>query len=93
MNRTELEARIAEQTGLPRAQVQKVLVAYEDSICASLKNGQRVRLVGFGSFVVQERKERQGRNPKTGESITIPATRRPVFKASKAFTSKINKIA
>jgi len=90
MNRTELEARIAEQTGFPRATVQKIVAAFEDSVCTSLRNGGRVRLVGFGSFTVQERKERQGRNPRTGEIITIPASRRPVFKPGKTLVERVS---
>lgn len=89
MNKAELEARISEQTGLPKTQVQNVLSAFEDSVTYSLSKGESVKILGFGSFSVQERKARNGRNPKTGEAIVIPASKRPVFKAGKTLANNI----
>lgn len=89
MNRAELEAKLAEKTDLPKATIQKVLVAYEEAIGESLKDGQPVRLTGFGVFDVQHRKARKGRNPQTGAEIDIPASKRLTFKPGKAFTEKV----
>ena len=84
MNKTELVASIAEKAEISKVQATKALDAFTAAVGESLKNGDEVALVGFGTFKVSARKERQGRNPQTGESITIKASNSPTFKAGKA---------
>lgn len=85
MNKTELIAAIAEKAGISKKDAEKALAATVDTITASVVKGDKVQLVGFGSFELKCRPARVGRNPKTKESIEIPASRVPVFKAGKAF--------
>ena len=84
MNRTELISAMSEKSELTKVDTEKALKAFIDTVTDELKNGGKVQLVGFGTFEVGERAERQGRNPKTGEAITIPASKSPKFKAGKA---------
>ena len=84
MNKTDLIAASAEQSGLSKKDTERVLNAAIDIIAASLAKGERVQLSGFGIFEVKERNARVGRNPHTKETIEIPASRTPAFKASKA---------
>ena len=84
MNKTELIAAAAEQAGVSKKDSEAVVTAALDAIAESLKDGEKVQIVGFGSFEVKTRAERTGRNPKTKEAITIPASKVPVFKAGKA---------
>ena len=84
MNRTELISAMAENANMSKVDAEKALKAFIDTVTEELKNGGKVQLVGFGTFEVAERAERQGRNPKTGETITIPASKSPKFKAGKA---------
>ena len=84
MNKAELIDAIADSADLTKADAGRALDALVDAITQALKNGESVSLVGFGSFLVKERAERQGRNPQTGDSITIKAARIPSFKAGKA---------
>lgn len=90
MTKTELIAEVAEKAGLKKkdaeAAVAAVLAAVEEKLAA----GEKVQLVGFGTFEVKERPEREGRNPSTGETIKIAAAKRPVFTAGKALRDKVN---
>ena len=83
MNKKELVEAIADRVSLPRKTVNNVLGATLDVITETIAKGEDVVLVGFGTFKTLERKEREGRNPKTGESLLIPATVKPSFSAGK----------
>ena len=84
MNKTELIAVVAEKTGMTKKDSERAVAATLDAISASLAKGDRVQLSGFGIFEVKERSARGGRNPPTKETLEIPASRTPGFKASKA---------
>lgn len=84
MNKSELIDAIATEAGISKAAAQKALDATTNAVTNALKNGDTVTLVGFGTFYVGERAERQGRNPKTGEPLTIAAAKTPKFRAGKA---------
>ena len=84
MNKTELIAAIAEQAALSKKDAEAALNAFTDIVGNALKDGDKVQLVGFGTFEVSERAARSGRNPQTGETIEIKASRSPKFKAGKA---------
>ena len=90
MNRTELISAMSEKSELTKVDTEKALKAFIDTVTEELKNGEKVQLVGFGTFEVTERAERNGRNPKTGEAITIPASKSPKFKAGKALKDIVN---
>jgi len=90
MNKTELVNSIALKTGLSKKNSETALNAVVSSIEESLQNGEKVVLVGFGTFEVRERAERKGRNPQTKEEILIPASKAPVFKAGKGLKDKVN---
>lgn len=90
MNKTELIAAVAEQAEISKKDAEKALKAFTDVVAEELKNGGKVQLVGFGTFEVSERAEREGRNPQTKESITIPASKAPKFKAGKALKDMVN---
>jgi len=89
MNKTELVAEIAKKTELSKKDSEKALGAFIDTVAEALKNGDKVQLVGFGTFEVSERAARSGRNPQTGETIEISASRSPKFKAGKALKDLI----
>lgn len=89
MNKTELVSAIAEKSGLSKKDSEKALTAMLDSVVDALKGGEKVQLIGFGSFEVKERAARSGRNPRTNETIEIPASKLPQFKAGKAFKDAI----
>jgi DNA-binding protein HU-beta len=91
MNKTELIAAAAESAGLTKKDTERALNAALDAITASLRNGEKVHLSGFGTFEVKDREARIGRNPHTKEAIDIPATCVPVFKASKALKDTVAK--
>ncbi len=91
MNKTELAAVVAEKAGLSKADAAKAVAATVDAITEALVDGDKVALVGFGTFAVKERAARQGVNPRTGEKVTIPAAKAPAFKAGKALKDAINK--
>ena len=91
MNKTELIAIAAENAGLTKKDTERVLNAAIDAITAALVKGEKVQLSGFGTFETKEREARIGRNPHTKESIEIPATKVPVFKASKALRDTVAK--
>ena len=90
MNKTELVAAIAEKTELSKKDAEKALKAFTDVVAEELKKGEKVQLVGFGTFEVAEREAREGRNPRTGETMTIAASKSPKFKAGKAFKDSLN---
>ena len=89
MNKTELIAAVAEKTGLTKKDAERVINATVETITASLVKGDKVAVSGFGNFEVKNREARTGRNPQTGETIQIAATRTPAFKASKALKDSI----
>ncbi len=91
MNKSELIASMAEKSGLTKKDTETVLKAFIESVEETLENGEKVQLVGFGTFETRERAERTGRNPRTKEEITIPASKAPVFKAGKEFKDRVNK--
>ena len=91
MNKSELIAVVAQSAGLTKKDAERVMNAAFDAMTAALVKGEKVQLSGFGTFEVKEREARIGRNPHTKESIDIPATRVPVFKASKALKDNIAK--
>ncbi len=90
MNKTDLVAKLADIAGLTKADSEKAVDAIFDAISTALKNGEDVRLTGFGSFSVAERPERQGKNPRTGETIAIAAAKQPKFSAGKALKDGLN---
>ena len=85
MNKTTLIAKIAEKSELNKKQAEAALNAFIDSVTEALKAGEKVQLMGFGTFEVKERAARIGRNPATKENIEIPAKKTPTFKAGKGF--------
>ncbi len=89
MNKEMMIDRMAEEAGINKAQATKALKSVFDSITTSLKERQKVTLVGFGTFATSERKAREGRNPQTGETIQIPAGTVPRFKAGKALKDAV----
>ena len=90
MNKTELVAAIAEKTNLTKADSEKALKAVTEVVAEELKKGEKITLVGFGTFEVSERAAREGRNPLTGETIKIAASKSPKFKAGKALKDSLN---
>ena len=91
MNKTEIIAAAAESAGLTKKDTERVFNAAIDAITAALVKGEKVQISGFGSFETKDREARVGRNPHTKEAIEIPATRVPVFKASKALKDNVAK--
>ena len=89
MNKTELVAAMAEQTQLSKKDAEAALKAFID-VSEEMKKGEKVQLVGFGTFEVSERAAREGRNPATGESMVIKASKAPKFKAGKALKDLVN---
>ncbi|WP_118973977.1 HU family DNA-binding protein [Taibaiella koreensis] len=89
MNKAELIEQIAKDAGLTKVQANEVLNSFTNAVVASLKKGENVTLVGFGTFSVSQRSARNGRNPQTGEVIKIKARKLPKFKAGKDFATKI----
>ena len=89
MNKTERIAEVANKAGLSRKDAEKALGAVGETITEAVVKGDKVQLVGFGSFETKQREARTGRNPKTKETIEIPATRVPVFKAGKALKDAV----
>jgi DNA-binding protein HU-beta len=91
MNKTELIEDVANKAGLTKAQTQDVLKALVSTITETVANDDKVILIGFGLFEPKVRSAREGRNPKTGDTIHIPAARVPTFSAGKAFREAVNK--
>ena len=90
MNKTELVAAIAEETGLSKKDAEKAVKAFTDVVTKQLKKGQKVQLVGFGTFEVTKRAAREGRNPQTGAPMKIKASKAPKFSAGKALKDLVN---
>jgi len=91
VNKSELIAKMAEKSGLTKKDNEAVLKAFIESVEESLEGGEKVQLVGFGTFETRERAARVGRNPRTKEEIQIPASKVPVFKVGKEFKDIVNK--
>ena len=91
MNKTELTAAMAETSGLSKKDCEAALAAFTGAVETAMKSGDKVQMVGFGSFEVKKRPARVGRNPKTGEEIPISEARLPVFKAGKALKDAVAK--
>lgn len=91
MNKSELIASMAEKANLTKKDAELALKSFIESVEEALENGDKVQLVGFGTFETRERAAREGRNPRTKEVINIPASTVPVFKAGKEFKEKVNK--
>ena len=91
MNKAELIASMAEKSGLTKKDAEAALKAFIESVQGALENKEKVQLVGFGNFETRERAAREGRNPKTKETIQIAASTVPVFKAGKELKERVNK--
>ena len=90
MNKAELIVAMAEAADMSRKDAEKALKAFTDVIAEELKKGEKVQIVGFGTFEVSERAEREGRNPQSGEAMMIAASKAPKFKAGKALKDSLN---
>jgi len=90
MNKSDLIAAIAAKTGETKKSAEATVNAFVDVVAGALEKGEKVQLVGFGSFEVRKRAARKGRNPQTKEEIKIPASKAPVFKAGKALKELVN---
>ena len=90
MNKTELVANVADKAGLTKKDAEKAVNALFDSVQKALVEGDKVQLIGFGTFEVKERAARKGRNAQTGAEIEIAASKNPVFKAGKALKDAVN---
>lgn len=90
MNKADLVSAVADASGLTKADAGKAVEATFDAVTKALKGGEEVRLVGFGTFAVAKRKASTGRNPRTGEPMTIKASNQPKFKAGKALKDAVN---
>ena len=90
MNKSDLIAAVAAKTGDTKKNAEALINALIDVIAESLKDGEKIQVVGFGSFEVRERAERKGRNPQTGKEMKIAAKKAPVFKAGKALKDAVN---
>ena len=90
MNKTELVAAVQEATQLKKKDAEAAVVAFVDTIKEALKKGEKVQLIGFGTFESKKRPARVARNPRTGEEIKVKASKAPVFKASKALKDEMN---
>ena len=90
MNKTELIAAVAEKAEISKKDAEKAIKAFTDAVSEELVKGGKIQLVGFGTFEVSERAAREGRNPRTGETMTIAATKTPKFKVGKALKDMVN---
>ena len=90
MNKAELIDAVSGQTGLAKVEATKAVDAVFDCITSALKSGDSVALLGFGTFVVRKRAAREARNPRTGETVKVPASMNPAFKAGKALKDAVN---
>jgi DNA-binding protein HU-beta len=90
LNKTDLISEVADRTGMTKKDVEKVVNAFFSTIENTLKSGDKVQLIGFGTFEVRDRQARKGRNPQTGEEISISAARVPAFKAGKALKDAVD---
>ncbi|MGA2938590.1 MAG: HU family DNA-binding protein [Syntrophobacteraceae bacterium] len=89
MTKAELVAKIASEGGITKSQAEKVVDGFVSAVSAALSGGDKITLVGFGTFSVAARPEREGRNPRTGEKINIPASKVVKFKAGKTLSGKV----
>jgi DNA-binding protein HU-beta len=90
MNKSELISAVAKKTGLTKKETELVLTAILETIVDVISSGEKMTLVGFGSFEAKDRKEKEGRNPSTGEKVFVPASRVPVFSVGKFFKQRVN---
>lgn len=90
MNKTELISEVAQKANITKKDADKIVNAFFATVESALKAGDKVQLVGFGTFEVRERQARKGRNPQTGQEISIPATKVPAFKAGKALKDAVD---
>lgn len=90
MNKTELTAAIVAKTGMTKKDADKAISAVVEAITETLQSGEKVQIVGFGTFEVKDRPARTARNPRTGEEIQIEASKAPAFKAGKALKDSVN---
>ena len=90
MNKEQLVAKIAEKSGLKKPEAQKALAAFQEAITESVAAGEKVQLIGFGTFDVRERAARTARNPRTGEAIKVAASKQPTFKAGSKLRAAAN---
>ena len=90
MNKTQLIDVVATKTGLTKKAAEAAVNAVNEAITEALKAGDKVQIIGFGTYEVKERAAREGRNPKTGETITIAASKHPAFTAGKALKDSVN---
>ncbi len=91
MNKKELVAAVAQSADLTKKQAEAAVAAFTDVVTSALAEGDKVQIVGFGSFEVRKREARKGKNPRTKEVINIPASKVPAFKAGAAFKEAVNK--
>lgn len=89
MNKSELVVAVAEKTGLGKKDAEKAVAAVLDTVTETLKAGEKVQLLGFGTFEIRAREARTGRNPQTNQPVVIPASKAPVFKAGKALKDAV----
>ena len=89
MNKAELYAALAKKTGFSKKDTERCADALIETISEALQRGEKVQIVGFGTFEVKERAARKGRNPHTGEEIDVPASKAPVFKAGKMLKESV----
>ena len=89
MNKTDLVNALSEDTGLTKKEAEKAVASVIDTITAALKDGEKVQLVGFGTFEVRNRAAKQGHNPRTGEPMIVPASKLPAFKAGKSLKDAV----
>ena len=90
MNKTELIAELSDKTSVDKHTVERIINAGIETVMTEVLRGEAVQLIGFGTFSLADAKERKGTNPRTGEVITIPAHKRPAFKAGRAFKEMVN---
>lgn len=90
MTKVDVVEKMAAKSGLSKKDAEKALKAFTEVVSEGLKNGEKIQLVGFGTFEVGERAERAGRNPQTGAEMVIPASKNPKFKAGKALKDMVN---
>ena len=90
MNKTEFITALAEKTGMKKTDAEKAVKGFTELVAETLKTGGKVSLVGFGTFEVLEREAREGRNPRTGKNMTIPASKAPKFKAGRGLKEAVN---
>lgn len=91
MNKAELIEAVSKKTGITKTDVTKILNAITETVIGTVKKGNKVTLIGFGTFEARKRSARTGRNPQTGKEIKIKACKAPAFKAGKAFKEAVNK--